>query len=236
MSPRRSAEAFAARLLRQAIEAIGGVVGARDDAGGEDALHRTGMGGVALDRVRQRRRQQRRLARVELARPFVEIMLRGGLDAEHAVAPLGDVEVDLDGARLRPDLAENQRDADFDPLANGRAARPQEQVLGGLHGDRRRAAAGALSAGAADDVMENAPFDAVVLTEPVVFRSDDGRDGDGRDVGQLDVDAFVAFAYDHAADHQRRDRPRHGVEGDKRREYDNQRQPREDDASRQHGE
>src|SRR5476649_2023320 len=45
------------------------VAGARHQAGGEAALEGGGMSGVALDRIGQRGRQQRRLARVELARP-----------------------------------------------------------------------------------------------------------------------------------------------------------------------
>ena len=151
-----------------------------------------GRAGVALDRVGQRRRQQRRLARVELARPFVEVALRGRLDAVDAVAPFGDVEIDLDRARLRPDLAEHQRHADLDPLANGRAAWPQEQVLGGLHGDGRRAAARAVLAGAVDDFVQRVPVDPVVLAEAVVLRGDHRSDGDRRDVGQLHVDALVA--------------------------------------------
>jgi hypothetical protein len=89
-----------------------------DDFGGETVLKGPRIRSVALDRVRQRGRKQRRFASIELARTFVEVVLRRGFNAEEPVAPLGDVEVDLRGVRLRPNLARNKRDADLDALAN----------------------------------------------------------------------------------------------------------------------
>ena len=84
--------------------------------------------------------------------------------------------------------------------------------------------------------MESVPVDPVVLTEPVVLRNDHRSDGDRRDVGEPDVDAFVTLADGHAAEHQRRDRPRHGVNGDQPDEHQNQRQRREDDPSHENDE
>ena len=84
--------------------------------------------------------------------------------------------------------------------------------------------------------MEGVPVDPVVVTEPVVLRSDHGSDRDRRDIGQSDVDAFVALAFDRAAEHQRRDRPRERVKRDKPGEDDDQRQPREADPSHENDE
>src|SRR6185437_16762480 len=79
---------------RQASEQIGASARLRFEAQGEAALESRGAGGVAVDRVRQRGREQRRLARIELACALVEIAMRRGLDPVEPVAPFGDVEID----------------------------------------------------------------------------------------------------------------------------------------------
>ena len=75
------------------------------------------------------------------ARRLVEGAPRPGLDAEFAVrAPFGDVEVDFQHAPLRQHQVDPERQRKFQRLADEAAARPQEQVLGGLLGDGRAAA------------------------------------------------------------------------------------------------
>src|ERR1700689_5824056 len=106
-----------AALPRQAFEQVGIFASLCFQAAGEPTLKRRGTRGVALDRVRKRGRQQRRLVRIELTCALVEIALRGGFDPVDPVAPFGDVEINLKRARLRPGLAHDERHADLDALA-----------------------------------------------------------------------------------------------------------------------
>src|SRR5215471_5137858 len=63
---------------------------------------RRGPVGVQLLRARQHRGKQRRFACAERCRVLVEELLRRGLRAVDTIAELGDVEVDLEDAPLRP--------------------------------------------------------------------------------------------------------------------------------------
>src|SRR4029077_12533257 len=103
--------------------------------------------------------------RIELARALVEIALRRGFDPVDAVAPFGDVEINLERARLRPGLAPDERHAELDAFANRGSARPQEQVLRSLHGDGRGASARPMFARAAQNLAERAPVDAIIFAE-----------------------------------------------------------------------
>ena len=62
---------------------------------------RVGMRGIQHARVDDRAREHRRLRRPEPGRAAAEIRARGGFRAVDAVAPLDDVEVQLEDARLR---------------------------------------------------------------------------------------------------------------------------------------
>src|ERR1700722_20268521 len=91
---------------------------------GETALHRGGTRGIAPNWGRQRSRQQGRFMRTELTCALMEIALSRGFDPVYPVAPFGDVEINLQRARFRPSLAQHERHADLDALADRGTARP----------------------------------------------------------------------------------------------------------------
>ena len=97
LTPRGAGRAI---LSRQAGEPIGAFVNLRIDAGGEAPLEGRRMGGIAVNRVWQRGRQQRRLGRIEVARALMEVAARRSLDSVEPVAPFGDVEINLERARF----------------------------------------------------------------------------------------------------------------------------------------
>jgi hypothetical protein len=110
---------------------------ARDEARGETTLKGVRMRGGALDRVRQRGRKQRRLACVELARSFVEIVLRSNFNAEEPVAPFSNVAL----SRCRPRNAIGPRE--LSGGRNGRAPRVHRRsVEGAMRLGRREMALG----------------------------------------------------------------------------------------------
>src|SRR5437870_3433753 len=58
----------------------------------------TGTAGLPLERIGQSNRKQSRLARRQQQGWLAEMIARGRLRAEHAGAPFGDVEIDLENA------------------------------------------------------------------------------------------------------------------------------------------
>ncbi|CEG08487.1 hypothetical protein BN961_01903 [Afipia felis] len=102
-------------------------------------------GQVDVRRVFGRRleqaREHRGFGEVHVARRFVEVEMRGAVDAERAAAHIGAVEIEFENfvlgqARLQPDREERLVD-----LALDGALVRQEQVLGELLGDRGAALA-----------------------------------------------------------------------------------------------
>src|SRR5690606_11534758 len=93
------------------------------------------------------------------------VAARGGLRAVDAVAELGDVGVDLQDPRLRPQRLDQHRVPGLDALAHPArgtvAAIPQEQVLRHLLADRagpaQPAAAGVAGARLLDRLQVEAP-------------------------------------------------------------------------------
>src|SRR5947209_8855673 len=175
---------------------------------------------VPRGRIGQRGREQRRLAGVEIARLLVEVALRCGLGAEEPVAPFGDIEIDLDRAGPRPDLAEDERNRDFDAVSNERSSWPQEKVLGHLHGDRGGASGGTVPP--AHDFPEGAPIHTGIGAEGRVLRGDDGGDEDGSDRPERNVLSLVWPGFHEAREHERRKRRRDAIEPDKPRERERQ--------------
>src|SRR4029077_14080151 len=93
-----------------------------------------------------------------------------GLDSVDPIPPFGNIEIDLDRARLRPSLAQDERHADLDAFADGGTAGPQKQIFRGLHGDGRGPSAWPTFAHAAQNFVQRAPIDAVILAEATVLR------------------------------------------------------------------
>src|SRR5271170_7542972 len=108
----RNSAAMIRALPRETIEQLRAFANLSFDPGGEAPVEGCGMGGIALNRVWQRGRQQRGLVRIELARALMEVVARRGLDSVEAVAPFGNVEIDLERTGFGPGLAEHERHAD----------------------------------------------------------------------------------------------------------------------------
>ena len=95
---------------------------------------------VAL-RIRQYGGEDGGIAAREPRCGLVEESLRGGFGAVGAVAELGDVEIDLQDAPLRPAGSRSStREIGLEPLAKIAAAGPEEEVLGDLLADGAGAA------------------------------------------------------------------------------------------------
>src|ERR1700722_1536992 len=230
---RRFLEERDAALSRQAVEQIGVFARLCFQAAGETALKRIGARGVEQNRVGERGRQQRRLVRIELSCALAEIALGRGFDTVDPVAPFGDVEINLKRARLRPGLAHDERHSDLDTFADGGAARPQEPVPRGLHGDGRGASGRPVFASAAQNLAERAPVDAIIVAEALELRGDHRGEGNRRDGLQRRVNALVALTLDRARKHERRDRPDECIKTNQDNEEREKRQSRPDDAKRQ---
>ena len=95
---------------------------------------------------------------------------------------------------------------DFQSLANVGAARPEKEVLGNLHGDRRGAARRSANAVIVDDLAHRAPIDAVVAAEMRVLRGDDGSPQSFRHAGQRHPFLIDPLMQEHPPEHQGRDR------------------------------
>src|SRR5690606_36745191 len=68
----------------------------------------------------------------EHARRYTEVVPRRGIDAEHAVVPLDDIQVYLEDPLLGPERLYGQGEPGLQPLAWPAAPGPEEQVLGHL--------------------------------------------------------------------------------------------------------
>jgi len=95
------------------------------------------------------------------------------LRAVDAVAPFDLVEVDLEDAGLRPGELEKLGDIGLDALAQEAAARPQQDVLGGLLRDGAGAAQMAARSEAVECRADLLDVEAVMDAEPRVLGGDD---------------------------------------------------------------
>ena len=103
-------------------------------------------------------------------RGVAEPLARRGLGAEHAVAPLDDVQVELEDALLRQVILERERDQHLARLAEDAALRRQVEVLRELLRDRAAADLARPSRSVCDRLLDRAPVDAVVRVEVVCPR------------------------------------------------------------------
>src|SRR6185369_2654420 len=111
-------------------------------------------------------------------------MARGRFGAVHAVAPFGDVEIDLHDAPLSPQRLDHEREIDLERFAHIGTTGPKEGVLRGLLADRRGAARRAATPRIVNGVADLVEVEAVMMAELVVFRSYDGANEVGRDLRQ----------------------------------------------------
>ena len=159
--------------------------------------------GVVADGVLHEAGKRRRLEQVEVLGVLGEEVARGRLDAEGAVAEVGDVEVALEDPVLAVVLLEGDRVAELADLARvgllGRGLAllvglrlVEQRLLDHLLGDRRaalhRAAVGLVGDEGADGALE---VEGAVLVEAVVLDRDDRLDHGPRDRGQRHVDAVL---------------------------------------------
>ena len=104
----------------------------------------------------------------------VEVMARGGLGAEHALAPFDDVQVDLQDPALFHDMLDHDGDERLLPLAPGRALARQEEILRQLLRDGRAARDdAALLAVLLARFLDRFPVEALMIDETRVFRDHD---------------------------------------------------------------
>jgi hypothetical protein len=106
----------------------------------------------------------------------VKVPAAGGLDAEHAVAQLGDVQVRLEDAPLGPGQLDEHREVRLETLAHEAAAGPQEEVLRHLLGDRARPAQPAVVLVRVDGLLDRLHVEAVMVGKSLILGGDD-RDG-----------------------------------------------------------
>src|SRR5215510_15154286 len=100
---------------------------------------------IAVEWIRQRRRQQGCLTRVQAVGADPEVAFGGGLRAVDAGTPLDHVQVDLEDAPLAPQALHQSGEPDLERLAHVGAGLPEVHVAGALHGDGAGAAHAALA-------------------------------------------------------------------------------------------
>src|SRR5579884_1943936 len=86
-------------------------------ARGEEAVEPRWPRGIALARIWQSARKERRLPGTELIGAFAKVMPRRRLGAENPVPPFRDVEIDFQDALLGPLDPNQKRQGDLDRLA-----------------------------------------------------------------------------------------------------------------------
>src|SRR2546423_12194235 len=102
-------------------------------------------------------------------------MASPGLYADSAVRPpWGDVEIDFQNPPFRQHQIDPKRQWKLQSLTDEAAARPEEQVFGGLLGDGRATPCLGDVFSVLDRRPQLGPVDAVMRTKPTVFGRDDG--------------------------------------------------------------
>lgn len=129
------------------LKAIGAAIGT--DCGGPildgtcSAIHEIGRrAGTALLRVRQNRRQKRRLPLRQVCGRDSKVMPRARLCPKHTRGEFRNIEVNLYHSALGPDQLHNRGDHRLHPFAKPRPPMPQKRVLDGLLTDRGAPARG----------------------------------------------------------------------------------------------
>ncbi len=164
------------------------------DLGGTLARVGPGVVGPQAQRVRQHRRQQRRLLRFELGRADVEEATARRLHAEDAGSELGHVQIHLEDASLGPGELDPDREPRLEPLAQQASARPQEEVLRQLLRDRARPAQASLFLALFHGLGDGPEVEAPVLAKALILGENDG-DGDvGGDLLPVDPALLDALA------------------------------------------
>ena len=100
--------------------------------------------------------------RLEARSGLAEVAPARGLDAEDARAELGEVQVDLENAALRPEQLDPDREPGLEALAQPAPAVPEEEVLRDLLAQRARAAHAAAVGPLAQRVLDRLEVEAAV--------------------------------------------------------------------------
>ncbi|MGY3422555.1 hypothetical protein ACVWZW_003030 [Bradyrhizobium sp. F1.13.4] len=132
---------------------------------------------------------------------FVEVEMRGAVDAEGAAAHIGAVEIQLEDFVLGQAPFQPDREEGFVDLALDGALVAQEQVLGELLGDRGAALADAAGLGVGDERARGAgDVDAEMLVEAAVLGRERRLDQHVRKIFQRDrIVVLDAAAADRVA-------------------------------------
>jgi hypothetical protein len=145
-------------------------------------------------RIRQYGREQGSIGDVELRGARAEVLARRRLDAEYAGPELGDIEVHLENALLRPAHLDQHGEIRLERLAHEAAALPEKEILRDLLRDRRGAAQAVAAAVLFERSIEGDEVDAAMRDEALILGRDDGARGAPCNLVAVDPDV-VELAY-----------------------------------------
>jgi hypothetical protein len=136
---------------------------------------------------------------------LAEVRIGSSADAEHAASELGDVQVHLEDALLRPQRFDEHREVRFQALAQPTLLRPQEQILRDLLRNRARAAYAATALAIFQSIVDRLQIEAMVRREVLIFRCNHCNLDVRRDVCVVDP-AMAQRCRQALADHESRRR------------------------------
>ena len=188
-------------------------------------------GGVALQRGRVAGRDEGGLARAQVFRAAMEIVLRGGLGTVNPRPHFYDIQIDFHDALLRPESLNQKGVVGLKPFADPRASGPAEHILGRLLRDGAATAFPDAVFALLQGHVQGDDIKSVVPQEIVVLRSDGRLVHVGRNLlkglpGLLNRIAVLDFPNHH----KRRDRRIDPAEDDG--EKDAQQKKQEDDQAK----
>ena len=129
-------------------------------------------GGVALQRGRVAGRDEGGLARAQVFRAAMEIVLRGGLGTVNPRPHFNDIQIDFHDALLRPESLNQKGVVGLKPFADPRASGPAEHILGRLLRYSAAAAMPPATLALVNYRVDGNHIEAAVPEEIVVLRSD----------------------------------------------------------------
>ena len=135
----------------------------------------------------------------------VEIAPRRGLDAVEAVAPFGDVEIDLHIRALLQTLPRTSANRISSLCAMAERAGHRNRFFGGLHGDGGGASVGPL---AALKTSQSESHSTPSLSQNLASSEAMTVATASAQCLQRHINALIALAFDFAGEHQRRNRRR----------------------------
>jgi hypothetical protein len=107
---------------------------------------------------------------IQPRRALAEVHIGGSADTEHAASELGDVQVHLEDALLRPQRLDEHGEVGLQAFSEPTLPRPQEEVLRDLLRDRARATHALAAPAIFQRVVDRLQIEAVMRGEVLIFR------------------------------------------------------------------